>query len=210
MITMTARHRLSLSMAVVVVGMVALLAFAVPALAAIPATIAVIVTVLALVAGVRSRVRGRSRSWRAHHTGDDPWAPEGAPPALDGMRWATAWDTTPSTQDVPAIRERAAIVLAEWDLHGECAEPSLLVITELVTNAIEHGRPPLRLCLGLDGTSVRVEVHDAAPQRPRLRRREDGRGRGLEIVASLALRHGWTSDASGKVVWADCPIGWPE
>ena len=65
MITMTARHRLSLSMAVVVVGMVALLAFAVPALAAIPATIAVIVTVLALVAGVRSRVRGRSRSWRA-------------------------------------------------------------------------------------------------------------------------------------------------
>jgi hypothetical protein len=206
MITMTARRRLGLLMAVLVLGAVALLAFAVPALAAIPVTIAVIGTVLALVAGIRSRVRGSSR---AHRDGGDPWAAQVAPIPLDGLRWTTTWDTTPSAQDVPAIRERAAIVLAEWDLHGECVEPSLLVITELLTNAIEHGRPPLRLAIGLGATSVRVEVHDAARQRPRLRPREDGRGRGLEIVASLALRHGWAPDASGKVVWADCPVGWP-
>ena len=209
MTTMTAYRRLALVVGVLVLVVVSAMVAA--AFAALPVAIAIASAVFALVVGLRSRGKVGSRWPRtAERLGGDPWATASAPPHLGGLTWTTTWDTMPSPGSMPTVRERAAAVLTEWDLGGEDAQPSLLALTELVTNAVEHGCPPLQVTLGLGRDFVRVAVHDCAPAPPRARPHEDGRGRGLEIVAGVALRHGWAPDPHGKVVWADVAIGWPE
>jgi hypothetical protein len=212
MTTMTARRRRALVVAALALFVV-VFALVAAAFAALPVAIAVAAAVFALAVGIRSRTQVTSRPWRPPTAGRSTharWAAAGAPPALDGPSWTTTWDTLPSPSVMPAVRERAAAVLTEWDLRGEAAQPSLLALTELLTNAIEHAGPPLRVTLELGADFVRVEVHDCTPRAPRSHPRADGCGRGLEIVAALSLRHGWTPDAHGKIVWADIPHGWPE
>jgi Histidine kinase-like ATPase domain len=202
---MTAQRRFTLVVGALVLIFIVVVAVVAAAFAALPVAIAIACAVLALVVGLRSR--GKVRPQRAAR---DPWTAPSAPPPVDGLSSTTTWDTTSTPSAVPALRGRAAAVLTEWDLRGEDVQPSLLVLTELVTNAIEHACPPVHVTLGLGADFVRIEVHDASAERPRSHRREDGHGRGLEIVAGLALRHGWTADAHGKVVWADVALGWPE
>lgn len=98
------------------------------------------------------------------------------------------------------------------------AEALVLVVSELVTNAVVHTGCPavLRLCLPVRAAAgsadptvsgVRVEVADACGTAPRPRRASGNAtsGRGLELVALLCDRWGWYPDGSGKRVW--CEIG---
>lgn len=205
---MTARRRLPLVIATLVLAVVLALALVAAALAAVPVAIALATGVFALVVGLRARGPGWARSRRNRQV---RWSAVELPPAVGGPSWMTTWDTSPTPGDLSATRGQATSVLTDWDVHGEAAEPTLLVLTELLSNAIEHARPPLRVTLGLGGDYVRVEVHDTAAHPPRCRPREDeGRGHGVQIVAALAMRHGWTPDAHGKTVWADVPVGWPD
>ena len=91
-------------------------------------------------------------------------------------------------------------MLTEWDVQGEAAEPALLVLTELLSNAVEHARPPLRLTLRLGRDYVRVEVHDTGAEPPCFRGQEaDGSGgHGVQIIAALAARHGWNPDSRAR------------
>ncbi|MFF8848258.1 ATP-binding protein [Streptomyces sp. NPDC015127] len=84
----------------------------------------------------------------------------------------------------------------------------LLVVSELVTNAIEHALPPLRLHLAVDegNHAVRVEVTDGGPAG-----REgawaascepDEHGRGMKIVDRIALAHGVRVHSNGSLRWA--------
>ena len=102
-------------------------------------------------------------------------------------------------------------MLAEWGLTGEAVEPTLLVITEMLSNAVEHGGGPRWLSLELVEESVHVEVCDDGPDPPRLQPHDPwaSRGRGLQLVEALSSRWGWTDDPPGKVVWADVPTRWP-
>jgi serine phosphatase RsbU (regulator of sigma subunit)/anti-sigma regulatory factor (Ser/Thr protein kinase) len=90
------------------------------------------------------------------------------------------------------------------------AEDSELLVTELVTNAVLHGAPPVTLRLIRDGEAVRVEVWDggrAVPIRA-LGSTEAMTGRGLSLVAALA--NNWGVDRStdgGKLVWAEVRAG---
>jgi two-component sensor histidine kinase len=86
-------------------------------------------------------------------------------------------------------------------------ETALLVISELVTNAVVHGRPPIQLRLRRSGTHVVIEVHDAASFLPRRLRPtpDDEHGRGLQLVALLADRWGTRPTRDGKSVW--CVVG---
>ena len=43
----------------------------------------------------------------------------------------------------------------------------LLCVSELVSNAVEHGGPPRLLDLVVTGREVRVEVHDGDPHQPK-------------------------------------------
>jgi anti-sigma regulatory factor (Ser/Thr protein kinase) len=98
------------------------------------------------------------------------------------------------------------------DPEGPLAETLVLVVSELVTNAVVHTGCPavVRLLVptGPGGPkAVRVEVDDAngRPPRPRHADGDAVNGRGLELVDVLCDRWGWYPDGSGKRVW--CEIG---
>ncbi|KQV24112.1 MULTISPECIES: ATP-binding protein [unclassified Kitasatospora] len=103
-----------------------------------------------------------------------------------------------------------------FDPDAPLAETLVLVVSELVTNAVVHTGSPavLRLSVPLpegEGPSaptvVRVEVADGsciAPA-PRCAAGDATNGRGLELVELLCERWGWYPDGSGKRVW--CEIG---
>jgi Histidine kinase-like ATPase domain len=206
MATMTARRRLAFVVVTTVLAGVLLLALVAAAFAAVPVAIALATAVFALVVGLRSR----GRRWWPRHSRPARWS-AAEPPVIDGPSWTTAWDAPPMPSDLPATRTQVTAVLTEWDVRGEAAEPTLLVVTELLTNAVEHARPPLRVTLRLGHEFVRVEVCDATPEPPRVNPQEaEWRGHGGQIVAALALRHGWTPHPDGKTVWADVSDGWPE
>ncbi|MBL1110551.1 ATP-binding protein [Streptomyces sp. 5-8] len=93
------------------------------------------------------------------------------------------------------------------------AETLILLVSELVTNAVVHtGRPAvLRLCLpgtaaGNDAPApVRVEVADNSSRAP-VPRCVDGDatgGRGLALVDCLADRWGWSPEGAGKNIWCE-------
>src|SRR5690242_12551251 len=71
---------------------------------------------------------------------------------------------------VSAVRRRTAAVLADWSVCPHLVEDALLVVSELVTNALLHARPPAVLRLswvqGEGGRALRIEVTDAGPALP--------------------------------------------
>jgi anti-sigma regulatory factor (Ser/Thr protein kinase) len=83
-----------------------------------------------------------------------------------------------------------------------------LVVSELVTNAIVHGRPPIHLRLSRLGDEVLVEVEDASDHSPHRRPpgRYDEHGRGLQIVSMLARRWAVSWAPGGKTVWCTVPV----
>lgn len=95
------------------------------------------------------------------------------------------------------------------------AETLVLLISELVTNAVVHTGCPavLRMLLLGNGDvaeesspdTVRVEVADssARPPRPRHAEGDETNGRGLELVDGLADRWGWQPEGAGKSIWCE-------
>ena len=89
------------------------------------------------------------------------------------------------------------------------AETLVLLVSELVTNAVVHtGRPAvLRLLLPARHAAapLRIEVVDASGRPPRQRQADadDAHGRGLELVAGLASRWGWRRLGPGKSLWCE-------
>ncbi|WDT88753.1 ATP-binding protein [Streptomyces sp. SCSIO-PteL053] len=90
------------------------------------------------------------------------------------------------------------------------AETLILLISELVTNAVVHTGCPavLRMLFAAGprrGGTVRVEVADASDCPPLQRHAagEDTGGRGLELVDGLADRWGWLPEGAGKQIWCE-------
>lgn len=79
-----------------------------------------------------------------------------------------------------------------------------LLVSEVVTNAVLHGRPPVRLGVVLDADAVLIRVGDSGPHVPWRRdaSADDEGGRGMELVDSIADTWGVDQLAGGgKVVW---------
>ncbi|XVQ85681.1 ATP-binding protein [Microbispora siamensis] len=110
-------------------------------------------------------------------------------------------------QAVSDIRHRALGVLAAWGTSGAAAQEAVLVICEMVTNAVLHALPPaelrLLLCAEDDHEVIRVEVTDAgaAPVWPGTGASPDESGRGALVVDALAIRHGSVSRPCGTTTW---------
>lgn len=79
-----------------------------------------------------------------------------------------------------------------------------LIVSELITNAVRYGTPPLQLRLILDRT-LTCEVHDSSRVSPHLRhaRTVDEGGRGLFIVSRLAAHWGTRYSSDGKALWTE-------
>ncbi|MFE3638504.1 ATP-binding protein [Streptomyces sp. NPDC059168] len=112
---------------------------------------------------------------------------------------------------VSVVRRRVASILAGWKVSPSVVEDTLLVVSELLTNAIVHALPPAVLRLSwAHGTGpgvLRVEVTDAGPARRPGQSPgwddPDEHGRGEDIVHALADRHGLHAHAGGYTRWAD-------
>ncbi|SEF05374.1 SpoIIE family protein phosphatase [Streptomyces sp. Ag109_O5-10] len=146
-------------------------------------------------------------------------------PRTLGADRVTVWDLEPAPTAVAPARAAVARQLTAWDLE-DLAFAAELVVSELVTNAIRYGSPPVRLRLILPRTpgrpgdgparAVLCEVSDAGGTVPHLRRARtfDEGGRGLLLVAQLAARWGTRHARHGKTVWAELtetgPPGFPD
>jgi PAS domain S-box-containing protein len=83
------------------------------------------------------------------------------------------------------------------------AETAVLLVSEVVTNAVLHAGTAIRVTVRIEETSVRVEVRDGSVALPSRRHYDEGAatGRGLELVELLATSWGTEQERSGKVVW---------
>lgn len=116
--------------------------------------------------------------------------------------------TLPAVRPAAALaREATRAAVAAWRL-GHLADEAVLLVSELVTNAVEHAGPGvpatvLRLEYG-DGW-LRIEVHDSSPHAPRPRTPDwlDESGFGLMLVDALAAKWGVQRTGEGKAVWAE-------
>ncbi|MFC9701344.1 SpoIIE family protein phosphatase [Streptomyces sp. NPDC056943] len=110
-------------------------------------------------------------------------------------------DVEPDPSQVPRARRFAVDQVDAWGLE-ELSFVTELVVSELVTNAIRYGEPPIRLRLIRD-TSLICEVSDASSTAPHLRRARtfDEGGRGLLLVAQLTQGWGTRHTADGKTIW---------
>jgi anti-sigma regulatory factor (Ser/Thr protein kinase) len=120
--------------------------------------------------------------------------------------------------EVGRARRWARSLLAKYGMGADepLSETLVLLISELVTNAVVHtgcpavlrllfpGIPEAAVAAGDAGT-VRLEVADISdrPPRPRCAEREDTNGRGLELVDGLADRWGWQPEGPGKQIWCE-------
>jgi PAS domain-containing protein/GAF domain-containing protein len=123
--------------------------------------------------------------------------------ALDADRVA-AWDLAFDPAIVAQARQYATTQLTAWGLD-DAAFITELVVSELVTNAIRYGRPPIQLRLIHENSTLISEVFDSSNTAPHMRRARtyDEGGRGLLLVGQLAHRWGTRPAPTGKTVWAE-------
>ncbi|MFC1437107.1 SpoIIE family protein phosphatase [Streptacidiphilus sp. N1-10] len=121
---------------------------------------------------------------------------------LDASR-VVDWEVEADPAEVSRIRHLVADQLGAWGLD-ELVFTTELAVSELVTNAIRHATPPIRLRLIHDATLI-CEVSDSSSTAPHLRRARtyDEGGRGLLLVAQLTQRWGSRHHATGKTIWAE-------
>ena len=114
--------------------------------------------------------------------------------------------------DAPARgRHAVTAVLDSWGCDSDTRDNLLLVVSELVTNAVVHGAEPIVVTLVRAPERIRVEVTDGADgSSPHTNRAaaDAENGRGLGVVTRLATAWGWrASPGRGKTVWAELPRG---
>jgi anti-sigma regulatory factor (Ser/Thr protein kinase) len=104
---------------------------------------------------------------------------------------------------VARVRSESVRRLVSWGLE-EVAFVTELVVSELVTNAIRYGGPPIQLRLIHDQV-LTCEVSDANSAAPHMRRARvfDEGGRGLLLVAQLTQRWGTRQTSTGKTIWCE-------
>ena len=99
---------------------------------------------------------------------------------------------------------RRQVAAACKGMPRDLVEIAVLLVSEMVTNAIRHGRGGIRLAVRHLPQRLCVEVSDAGAGRPTTQdpRPEQANGRGLLLVERLAQDWGVTRLAGGgKTVW---------
>ncbi|MQY09455.1 ATP-binding protein [Actinomadura macrotermitis] len=164
----------------------------------------------------------RGRRHRHPASPEHPHRPAEPAPAA-GLRgfWPTPHEGSPRTARLvlradaaapKAARDFTLATLAGWD-RSALGDDVAVVVSELVTNAVRHGRRelpgssggPVQLVLLAHPRRLVVTVTDPGLRTPEPAAPEalDDGGRGLLVVGALADSWGWAPLASsGKAVWA--------
>ncbi|KOV96872.1 PAS/PAC sensor protein [Streptomyces sp. NRRL B-1140] len=120
-----------------------------------------------------------------------------------------SWTVWRVPQAVGHARRFARRTLRSWGVTAEY-DAVLLVVSELVTNALVHTDGKVRMDLTLIGNRLRVAVADASPRspvRPASIGWEATGGRGILLVEALAATWGTLPVSGGKQVWAELLLG---
>jgi anti-sigma regulatory factor (Ser/Thr protein kinase) len=112
-------------------------------------------------------------------------------------------------ESVPIARFHVRAALGFHHL-GEYSDDTVLITSELVTNAIRHAGEDPALTIGVtiarlsDPAAVAVLVSDSSPDGPIIRQASgtSERGRGLQVVEALSVCWGWHPEPGGKVIYA--------
>jgi anti-sigma regulatory factor (Ser/Thr protein kinase) len=99
--------------------------------------------------------------------------------------------------------------LRSWGVPDGDMDAALLVVTELVTNALVHTDGRVRLDLTLINNRLRVAVTDASPRTPVKPTHvgwEATGGRGILLVEAMSDAWGTLPVSGGKQVWSEVPL----
>ena len=115
----------------------------------------------------------------------------------------TRIDVEHSQQGPSQARAAVSACAEELGLQAVC-DDVLLLVSEMVTNAVRYAAPPVRLELQAGDEDVVVAVCDGSPEHPRQREAGDDAegGRGMLLVDLLTADHGVRTGPPGKAVWA--------
>jgi anti-sigma regulatory factor (Ser/Thr protein kinase) len=92
------------------------------------------------------------------------------------------------------------------DLSTDLVDSGLLVISELVTNALLHAETPVLVWAEYDAGHLTLAAVDGSSTLPVLSPFPDGHregGRGMAIVDELGATWGLIRTALGKIIWVD-------
>jgi anti-sigma regulatory factor (Ser/Thr protein kinase) len=119
-----------------------------------------------------------------------------------------------ASSSVRAARRRLAADLDERGVRGPLVDDAVLVLSEILSNALKHARPldsgKVRVSWNVRGGALELEVTDGGgatrphPARPSLSALG---GRGLGIVSSLVADWGVRQMPGETTVWAVLPLG---
>lgn len=112
--------------------------------------------------------------------------------------------------EVRLLRRAAAVQLDDWGVPT-IGDETALIVTELATNVIKHVGVGTSATLVLEWKRerLRVEVHDKSRSLPSQGSAacESECGRGLHMVAAVAVDWGAIVTALGKAVWCEIALG---
>ena len=87
--------------------------------------------------------------------------------------------------------------------HGAVVEDAVLLVSELVTNSVLHGGPPVVVAVDCTEEALQVRVRDGSSElpEPRVASQADENGRGMALVATMSADWGVDPEPDGKHVW---------
>ncbi|MGW7276159.1 ATP-binding protein [Streptomyces sp. NPDC054864] len=118
------------------------------------------------------------------------------------------WAFPRRTRFIPLTRHRVGALLQAWECPPGVVDAAMLLVTELVTNAVQHTDAPHIGCsVSLHSGVLTVSVIDtgAVPGSAPVPAQPDDleeSGRGLLLVSALSTDWGTRCTAEGREVWA--------
>lgn len=136
----------------------------------------------------------------------------GAAPATAGAGRRFRFELAAHPGSPAQARRLARTRLAGWSVCADTCESAVLVVSELVTNAVVHTASSRVVCELADHDGlVRIAVRDegCAPGEPHpaQQRPDEEHGRGLLLVAALCRAWGAQEYGPGLLVWAELDRG---
>ncbi|MEY9964025.1 anti-sigma regulatory factor (Ser/Thr protein kinase) [Streptacidiphilus sp. MAP12-16] len=149
----------------------------------------------------------------------DPAHPDLSPGGL-GVEGVWRFAAPAVDASVPQARHAVRDLLIAQGLTGplyeDLVQGMLLIISELVTNAVRHAAllsPQIVVEVVIGSGWVRLSVEDNHPYRPKALQNDFGRtgGRGLLLVKAITAEAGGACDVDrtaggGKIVWSSLPL----
>ena len=107
----------------------------------------------------------------------------------------------PAPESVRTARDRLRELLDSWATE-EKRQTIVLLLSEVVTNAVRHAPGTVHITVTLFADRVHARVRDENPRTPQPRAPDETGGRGIQLLQRLATRWGVDQHpGDGKTVW---------